>query len=319
MSVARGFGLNGKSIYMNVTKPMGVFLNFTVDSTNGNGLGLRSIKSNGYVEKVFMNTNPSATTATSVFGSGVTTITVSSLLNLVVGMVVTDSTTGGNITGGTTIQSINSQTKQITLSVVTAGASASAPGDTLSFAMTAALAGNPNPAAGFAWIQFKNNFNYYLGGFSGFVSQTGSNLAVSGTNLTIGHAYIITVLGTTTAADWTTLGVRPGFTPAVGMSFIALATGAGSGSGQVTIPVATGSGIYAVDVIGDPNASLNNSNIASNGGALVLVRFLAGSTPAATAPANNSTVGMTFFFDGSTVSIPDGGASNGLPPYSGGI
>src|ERR1019366_6438395 len=55
MSVARGFGLNGKSIYMNVCKPCIVGANWVVDSTNGNGLGLRSLKSNGYIENVFMN------------------------------------------------------------------------------------------------------------------------------------------------------------------------------------------------------------------------------------------------------------------------
>lgn len=319
MSAVRGFGQNGKSIYANVTKPQVVFANWIVDSTNGNGLGLRSIKSNGYIERIFMNTSPAATTATSVFASGVSVITVSSLLNLVPGMVITDSTTGGNITGGTTIASINSLTNQLTLSVPTAGASAVAPGDTLSFAMTAALAGNPNPAAGYAWVQFKNNFNVYLGGFNGFVSQQGSNLALTGTNLTIGRAYVITVLGTSTAADWTAIGVPAGITPAVGVSFIAKATGAGAGSGQVTIPVATGSGIYIVDVVGNPNVSLNNTNIAANGGAWILLRFLGGSTPAATAPANGSVVSATFFFDGSSVAIPDGGPSNGLPPYSGGL
>lgn len=56
MSVARGFGLNGKSLYTNVVTPKEVWLNFVVDHTNGNGLGVRSLKSNGYVEAVFMNT-----------------------------------------------------------------------------------------------------------------------------------------------------------------------------------------------------------------------------------------------------------------------
>lgn len=54
MSSARGFSLNGKSVYMNVAKPMECFLNFVVDSTNGNGLGQHSLKSNGFVERVYM-------------------------------------------------------------------------------------------------------------------------------------------------------------------------------------------------------------------------------------------------------------------------
>lgn len=55
MSVARGFGLNGKSFYTNVCKPIEVSLQFTVLATNG--LGITSLKANGYVENVFMHTS----------------------------------------------------------------------------------------------------------------------------------------------------------------------------------------------------------------------------------------------------------------------
>jgi hypothetical protein len=55
MSVARGFGLNGKSIYANVSKPSLIELQFTVTPTNG--LGVTSVKSNGYVSNVFMHTS----------------------------------------------------------------------------------------------------------------------------------------------------------------------------------------------------------------------------------------------------------------------
>ena len=54
---ARGFGLNGKSSYQNVAKPMTVYCNFIVDAANGNGLGTRSLKSNGYIDAVFMHTS----------------------------------------------------------------------------------------------------------------------------------------------------------------------------------------------------------------------------------------------------------------------
>lgn len=59
MSVARGFGLNGKSFYTNVVNPKSVFVNFTVAATNG--LGVTSLKSNGYVEYVFMHTSTTPT------------------------------------------------------------------------------------------------------------------------------------------------------------------------------------------------------------------------------------------------------------------
>jgi hypothetical protein len=229
MSVARGFGLNGKSFYTNVCKPMDVHLNFTVDSTNGNGLGIRSLKSNGYVENVFMHTS------------------------------ATPGSNNGHL--------------------------------------------NPNPASGLVLVQFKNNFNYYLGGFSGFISPvTGSAL----TSTTAHNAYVITSLGSTTLAQWQAAGVPMGLTPSVGMSFIATATGSIGGSGTVEVPGI--SGITSVEVVGDPNQSIANSSIAANGGAYVLLQLLGATSSSTTtlvptAPANNSVIGMVFQFDGSSVTI----------------
>ncbi len=61
MAVQRGYGLNGKSCYQNVAKPMSTWLNFTV--TPSNGLGVTSVLSNGYVEYVFMHTSTTPTSA----------------------------------------------------------------------------------------------------------------------------------------------------------------------------------------------------------------------------------------------------------------
>lgn len=229
MSVARGFGLNGKSIYQNVTKPMDVWCNFIVDAANGNGLGIRSLKSNGYIEYVFMHT----------------------------------SSTPGKTNGYT----------------------------------------NPNPLAGFAVIKFKNNFNYYLGGFSGQIVPLTST---STTSTTATHVYTITSLGTTTLAQWNTAGVLPGFTPAVGLSFVAIATGAIGGTGHVGIPgVATAT---TVNLVGDPNASIANSNIATNAGAMQIIQFSAPTDASTTTlvaanPADGTVVGLKFCFDGSSVTI----------------
>lgn len=230
MSIQRGFGLNGKSFYTNVAKPLSVWCNFVVDHTNGNGLGIRSLKSNGYVESVFMNTN---------------------------------------------------QTPGVVNSIT-----------------------NPNPAAGYAYVTFKNNnFNYYLGGFSGQITPLTST---STTSTTAGNVYVITLLGTTTLAQWQTAGLPPGLTPTVGQAFVAIATGAIGGTGHVGLPGEQVSPI--VSIVGDPNASLGNSNVARNAGARVIVQF-AGPTAAgntalvATAPADGTVVGMNFNFDGSTVTI----------------
>lgn len=229
MSVPRGLGQNGGHFYSNITTPVEIDCNFIVDSTNGNGLGIRSLKSNGYIRNVFMNTSASP----------------------------------GTNKGAT----------------------------------------NPNPVAGYAYIQFENNFNAYLGGFSGFVSPLTST---STTALTQHHVYVITSLGTTTTAQWVTAGLTPGFTPAVGAAFIAAATASLSGTGTVGLPSA--GSITAVAVAGDPNATDANTTIAQNGGALVMVQFLAATnttttTLVASAPADGTTVALSFKFDRSSVTI----------------
>src|SRR4051812_45940607 len=87
MANARGYSQNGKSFYTNVTLPQSTWLNFTVTPTNG--LGVTSVKSNGYANYVFMHTSTTPTAS-----NGIT---------------------------------------------------------------------NPNPAAGYAMIGLKNNFNKFLG------------------------------------------------------------------------------------------------------------------------------------------------------------
>lgn len=234
MSQARGFGLNGTKLFGNIASIKEVELNFTVDSTNGNGLGVRSIKSNGYVQNVFMHT-----TATPGVGLG---------------------------------------------------------GQT-----------NPNPIAGYILIQLKNNFNVALSSSSSIVSPLSGSPV---TSTTAGHAYVIVSLGTTTAAQWAAAGVPSGLTASVGMSFIALATGAIGGTGAVEVP--SFSTVDSFEVVGDPNQSIANASVAANGGAYMLVQCVtsASGSPALATPANNSVIALRLRFDGSTVSIPDGGPSN---------
>lgn len=227
MSVVRGY-LNGGNFYSNVAKPIDINLTFTVNSTDTGGLGVTSVKSNGYVRNVFMNT----------------------------------SATPGTNDGFT----------------------------------------NPNPLAGYCWIQMKNNFNAFLNGFTAIVNGTTS----SSTSTTTGHASIIHALGTATLAQWQAAGLPPGFTPTVGQSFIAKATGSIGGSASVYAPSV--SGITKVEIVGDPNLMIANSNIASFGGAWILAQFQAATnssttTLVATAPPDGSIVEMTWRFDGSSVTI----------------
>jgi len=232
MSHARGYP-NAGHFYSNIVGPVKIDMNFIVDSANGNGLGIRSLKSNGYVQNVFMHTSS------------------------------TPGTNNGYL--------------------------------------------NPNPATGYALIQFKYNFNKYLGGFQGFVSPVSGTPINVTTGTTAGLAYVIVTVGTTTIDQWQKLGLPLGVTPAVGVSFIAIATTTATGTGVIEVPAASGSTILDVDVIGDANLS-TSSSIATFGGQWLLVRFLGATnssttTLVKTAPADNSVVGLSAFFDNSSVTV----------------
>jgi hypothetical protein len=201
MSSVRGYGLNGKSYYTNVAGPQETHLQFTVTPTNG--LGVTSVKSNGFVNNVFMHT----------------------------------STTPASNNGYT----------------------------------------NPNPANGFCLVQFKNNFNYYLNGLVQCQSPTTGSIKIDNSALTAGQAYVITTLGNATTAQWQAVGLPPGITPAVGVSFVATAVGAGSNVLTSRVSTPTTAGVIACELVGNPSVMLANSNIASNGGAWILMQFMGAS------------------------------------------
>lgn len=224
MTVQRSFGYGGNKNYTNVFKEQGTWCNFIVDSTNGNGLGTRSLKSNGYIDAVFMHT----------------------------------SATPGKAPSGLL---------------------------------------NPNPPAGYVYVVFKSNSNFYLGGFTGQINNLTST---STTSTTANSIYVITSLGTATTAQWVTAGVPLGFTPAVGLAFVAAATGTIGGSATVGIPSAPVT--LAVTVVGDPNTTSNNSNIAANAGSRLMMLISAPTnssttTMTPTAPANGTVIGMKFSYD----------------------
>jgi hypothetical protein len=233
--------INRGHFYAPHVKPVLIDCNFVVDTSNGNGLGIRNLKGQG-VQNVFMHTTASP-------GKG--------------------------------------------------------PNGQL----------NPNPAVGFALIQLADNYQRYFGGFDGFVSPlSGSSLNVDAIDaaLTARKAYVITSVGTSTAADWLALGVPAGVTPAVGVSFIALVTGAGVGSGTVQAPAA--SNIISIEVVGDPNLSLGPIPVGGspNVGGWILVQFLAPTITSSTimnnpliptAPAAGSGVGLSFYLSQSSVTV----------------
>lgn len=192
------FNMNGKSVYENVTTPQYVNAQFTVAPANG--LGITSLKSNGYVRNVFMHT----------------------------------STTPAANDGYT----------------------------------------NPNPLAGYAMVQFRNSFNYYLSGIAQFIApQDGSDVKIDNSALTVGQVYVITTLGNATAAKWLAIGVPAGVTPAVGVAFVALTNGGAGNTLTSKVQLPSSSGISSVEVLGLPSTMINQSMASTYGGAWMYLAF----------------------------------------------
>jgi len=157
---------------------------------------------------------------------------------------------------------------------------------------------NPNPAAGVIMVQLQDNYNRYLGGFDGRVSP------VSGTPLTstTAHtAYTIVSLGTATLAQWVAAGVPVGVTPAVGVTFIAIATGTIGGSAAVEVVAAAGSAVDHLEVMGDPNTTLSLQNSPVNGGGIIILNCF--EAHVVSAPADGSVVGLSFYLSNSSVTV----------------
>lgn len=158
-----------------------------------------------------------------------------------------------------------------------------------------AATGNPNPAAGYIVVEFAKAF----AGFSGFRASLNAPLSGSSVNVTSGLTqygiYVITAVGTSTAANWQTLGLPANVTPAVGQVFVAATASAGSGTGTVQAVAAAGSGLGDIEVVGTPGAGLVSN---SGGGQIVLACYAATSssvtTKAVTAPAVGTLISLKF-------------------------
>jgi len=144
-----------------------------------------------------------------------------------------------------------------------------------------------------------------LGSTLTYVSGSGSTTALTFSGAVTGYATGFSFALTTSdtnLADWQAVGLPAGLTPTVGQSFIAAATGAGGSTGTAIAPGV--SGITSIEVIGDPNQSFYSlpQGPTAHPGGWILVQFLAATSSSVTtniptAPANNSTVGMSFYVD----------------------
>lgn len=233
-------------IYTGHVQPVLLDCNFIVDSTNGNGLGIRSLKG-PYIQNVFMHTS-----ATPGLGNS------------------------------------NPATPGIAIT-------------------------NPNPAPGTIVVQFQDSYSRLYTGGHAIVSPLGSSLKVDASDaaLTIGVAYVITVLGDATAADWLALGVPSGLTPAVGLAFIAKATGHGVASiSRVAPTAAAGSAIFDIETVGDSNQALAPAQPLSfpqGFGAQIILqcRNASGGSAASAiaAPADGSVITLSFLLSNSSVLV----------------
>lgn len=165
---------------------------------------------------------------------------------------------------------------------------------------SAATPSSLNPAAGNIVVQIQDNYNRYLSGSAVIRS------ALSGTPLTSvtdGVAYVITALGTATAAQWRTRGLPAGLTAAVGQSFIATSTGTIGGSAAVQIAAATGSGVASIEILGDPSlqaAPVPSGNQGYGAYIILQCRDYAGSI---VQPAEGSVISIQMLMSNSSVVV----------------
>lgn len=169
----------------------------------------------------------------------------------------------------------------------------------------------PNPAAGIIAIQLRDNYSSFIDLEARVQAPvTGSNIAINGTGLTVGNVYQITVLGTSTTADFQLCGLPAGLIPAVGMAFVATHTGDGAGTGSGQVKAIGVSAISSMEMMGNSQTELGPQGVSNQGGYLYIQclaptistgAYIAPMIP--TAPAAGSVIYMTLSFDNSSVTV----------------
>lgn len=164
--------------------------------------------------------------------------------------------------------------------------------------------GNPNPQSGTILVQLSDNFTQLYSFHADFCSpNSGSNILVASAGVTSGLAYTITTVGTTIQSDWVTLGLPPGITPAVGVSFVAKATTTAPGTGAVQVPVSGASGIDHIENLGFPHMILGPVPVGGspNVGGWAVLNCLKNTV--LTAPAAGTVIRLTWYLSQSSVQV----------------
>lgn len=105
-------------------------------------------------------------------------------------------------------------------------------------------------ATGIYRVTLEDNYNRFLFASFNFIANAVTGGTITAGSFVTGTTYKILTLGNT---DFNAVGVPSQVTPAVGMTFVA--TGAGSGTG--TVKAVALSGVLGVEVLGDPNLTIN--------------------------------------------------------------
>lgn len=159
---------------------------------------------------------------------------------------------------------------------------------------------NPNPPAGYIYVQTTDNYNRLFSVTAGWVSP------LSGTPLTSVSAntvYVIVTVGTGTQAQWQAIGLPAGVAPAIGATFVASQSTTVPGSGAVEVISSTGAGIDHLEGVGDANQTLAPMPVGPSpnvGGWIMLSSWFEG---AVTAPANNTVMGLKLYLSYSSVKV----------------
>lgn len=365
-------GNNYGKFYSFQSKPVLLDLNFIVDQTNANGLGVRSVKGQG-VKNVFMHTsvspgrgpngylnpNPAVGYAlieldynyNRIYGGPLNIISPLTGSNLAinaaaltVGAPYVITSVGHGAAGTATIQPVADVAGSLAstyfqlfdnygnnfviwFSVSGVGKAPTGVGGTL---VQQSIAANASAATigaalvvtiGALLAQTTENPSAPAGVFSFTASGTTTVTVVSTQFLPLagppkegaiatGFTFALTVF-TTNLSDWQHVGVPAGVVPAIGVSFIATATGYSTGGASTGLVKAVGvSGIMTVETIGNANLSLSPIPMGGspNVGGWVLIQFLTATNSAGdyvapmvpTAPTDESLVKMQFLLEQGT-------------------
>lgn len=361
-------GYNGGRFYSGLVQPVLIDCNFVVDSTNGNGLGIRSLKGS-LVNNVFMHTsatpgsnggylnpNPAAGFVlvqlknnyfryAGGFSGFVSPTTGSTLaINgsaLTVGNPYIIASVGHASDGTVTIAPVadvsgslastwfrlyDSYGNTFVIWFYVTGVGGSAPIGVSGTLVQQTIAQNATAdQVGTALASTIALLPSRVAGVFSFTTSGSTTVTVVSTQVNphgplpgapmdgaipTGFTFAVTVYSTNNQ-DWQGVGLPKGVTPNVGASFIATATGYSTGGGSTGLVIAPGvSGCTSMEVIGDANQSLAPIPMGGSPhvGGWVLAQFLAATsssvtTPVATAPANGTVVGMSFYVEAKSILI----------------